>query len=217
MKTPGVSIRSSRSEKRYFSRDAIYIGLMETDYFIEIGDVRTSIFTLTYDHPSEEPALYDFELKPNSGDHDRLITDLYRQHKGRSIRSSNPGILLRLLLAGGAKLISSNNGFEQTLVKNFFTVRYFAQLGDHTLGLGNFFRTSITNVDEQFPQFCSWIDALAGQSGVAKMTVRQALKRGYSLYSDDGLRTRHLLWAESTGLLDGEPASLAYMHEGNPR
>lgn len=190
---------------------------MNHHYYLVIDRKSHFLFALPYAHEREEPALYDF-MSSSRDDlaFDSLVREFYRERTGRTIHLDPAIDLLCLLLAAEANLVRICGSEKQTLSKNYFPVSYHGLKGSHAIKIGDFYRTSITNADEQFPRFCEWLNSLSSLPLDTRHDMELLVIQGYSLIAlEDRLTTVLVKASESGDVLDAQTATISYLNRNS--
>lgn len=176
---------------------------MDTEYFLVTSDQSIPLFKLPFEYKAEEPAIFDFCAKFQCQRDlvaEDVIRDQYFLYSGRPAAGSSPLILLKILLANGWSIRSlTEDDREFTLAKDHFAITYEGHSDSQIIQIGSFFRTSTANADEQFPEFCKWLDSLCGVNGMAKNLGQQFLISGFSIAANENKKLTWLAKADERG------------------
>ena len=188
---------------------------MESKYLISKNDISTPLFSLEYEHKNEGGAVIDFQIKlelKRDLKAEDTIRDLYAKFRKRYDHVSNPIELLGLLLANGYSLQVERDECAFNLYKDFFPLSFEARSLSKTIKLGDYYRTSIANADDQFITFSRWIDSLSGMSGMNQYMALQFISAGFSIMACEPDKEITLVAVDSQGsILSGETNTLSYL------
>lgn len=157
---------------------------MDLVYDLEFCGQAITLFSSHFECKSEEPAILACKYilqSPQRASVEEVIRDSYARFRGRYDQTSNPLILLRILLANGRNLVLRRANYQFKLCKDHSWIKYLAVSDSKTMVLGDFFSTSICCSDLQFPAFCHWVDQACGVKGMLKFNVGHLIESGFGV------------------------------------
>lgn len=185
---------------------------MESKYFIVFKDLCLPLFRLDYEYKNEGPAVIDFRIRM-TGNRDLaaedIIRDLYAKFRGRHDSLSNPVDLLGILLANGCSLQLQNDQGNFDLCKDHFPISFEAKSAKKTIRIGDYYRTSVSNLGEQFIYFGQWMDRLTGVNGMHRHMICQFISAGLSIVAREPDKETILISVNALGdILGGDETLL---------
>ena len=159
---------------------------MDIEYQLGFKNEWIPICRESFHYKSEDILL--FALETNSTFRrdrklEQIVRDLYAIHSGRYDCASNIIELLKLLLANGFSLKSTEQKSQFTLIKSFYPIEYVASSIEREVTIGLYWETTISNPLNQLKSYCDWQDQLTGVKDLSFYLLNQISESGYQIIS----------------------------------